>query len=487
MASLRLVLPALLLLATAAAASGQEADTTRLGLDPAVRMATLPNGLRYYIRANRQPDRRAELRLVVNAGSVLEDEDQRGLAHVVEHMAFNGTARFPKQALVDFIEGVGMRFGAHLNASTSFDETVYELQVPTDSTGILPRALDVLQDWAQAVEFEPEEVERERGVVIEEWRLGLGASSRILNRQLPVLFHGSRYAERLPIGDRRTLEIFSRDALVRFYRDWYRPDLMAVIAVGDFDADSVEGMVRERFSTLAGPAAPRPRLVIPVPVVDTALVAVATDPEAPGSRAGVTWRIPAREEGTVAAYRAALVERLRDRMLGDRLAELTTRSDPPFIGAGAGRSSFVRGLPVYSAAVAVADGGLERGVGAVMTEVERASRFGFTATEFERARTELLRGYERAWAERDKTTSMAYVGEYVRHFLEGEPAPGIEAEYDLVRRLLPGIALEEVSAAARQPLSGRGLVLLVSAPEKPGLAVPDGRRLLALVGEVARA
>jgi len=478
----RLVLAALLLAGLGGPAASQTADSLRLGLDPAVRMATLPNGLRYYIRANRQPERRAELRLVVNAGSVLEDDDQRGLAHFVEHMAFNGTARFPKQALVDFIEGVGMRFGAHLNASTSFDETVFELQVPTDSAGILPRAFDVLQDWAGGITFEPEEVERERGVVIEEWRLGLGASSRIFNHQLPVLFHGSRYAERLPIGDRRTLETFGREALVRFYRDWYRPDLMAVIAVGDFSPDSVEAMIRTRFAGLQVPAAPRSRPATPVPVADTALVTVATDPEASGTRANVTWRLEPRDEGTVAAYRTALVERLRDQMLNDRLAELTTRADPPFIGAGAGRSGFVRAVPVYSVGVSVADGGLARGLEATLAEVERASRFGFTDTELERARAEMLRAYERAWAERDKTTSIAYVGEYVRHFLEDEPSPGIAAEFELVRQLLPGITLDEVSAAARQSLEGRGLVLLASAPEKPGLAAPDPAGLLAIVG-----
>ena len=472
---------ALLLVGGGGMLRAQAVDTTgRLGMDPAVRMATLPNGLRYYVRANRQPEQRAELRLVVNAGSVLEDDDQRGLAHFVEHMAFNGTTRFPRQALVDFIEGLGMQFGAHLNASTSFDETVYELQVPTDSAGVLPRAFDVLEDWAQGVRFDPDEVERERGVVIEEWRLGLGAQSRVFNRQLPVLFQGSRYAERLPIGDRRTLETFPRDALLRFYHDWYRPELMAVIAVGDFDVDSVEALIRERFTGLRNPVSPRLRPVIPVPAADTALVAVATDPEATGSRASMTWRVAARDEGTVAAYRAGLAERLRDQMLNDRLGELTTRADPPFIGAGAGRGGFVRGVPVYSLGVAVADGGLEPGLRAALTEAERASRFGFTATEFERAGRDLLRGYERAWAERDKTASPAYVGEYVRHFLMGEPAPGIEAEYGLVQQLLPGITLEEVSALARQVHSGRGQVLLVSAPEKAGLQAPDAAALLAL-------
>jgi zinc protease len=463
-------------------------DTAQtLPVDPAIRIRTLDNGLRYYIRVNPQPERRAELRLVINAGSVLEDDDQRGLAHFVEHMAFNGTARFRKQALVDFIEGLGMRFGAHLNAGTGFDETIYQLQVPTDSAGVLGRAFDILEDWAHAVSFEPEEINRERGVVIEEWRLGLGAESRMQDRQLPVLFRGSRYADRLPIGDRRTLETFPDSALVRYYRDWYRPSLMAVIAVGDFNADSVEAMIRARFAPLRNPPAPRPRTTDTIPVADSTLVAVATDPEASGTRASINWRVPDRPPGTVAAYRAGLVDQLHHAMLNARLAELTQRADPPFIGAGVGQGRLARSAAVFSVGLGVAEGRLVQGVEAAMTEVERARRHGFTETELDRAKEELIRGYERAWAERDKSYSFTYADEYGRNFLEQEPIPGIGVEYDLVRRLVPVAPLEEVNGVTARLAGGsRGRILLVNAPARDGTAAPDPTVLLAVAEQVTR-
>ncbi|HKP30244.1 MAG TPA: insulinase family protein [Gemmatimonadales bacterium] len=461
-------------------------DTTRLPLDPAVRYGKLENGLTWYVRANRYPEHRAELRLVVNAGSVLEDDDQQGLAHFVEHMAFNGTKRFEKQALVDFIEGLGMRFGAHLNASTSFDETIYQLQIPTDSAAVFPRALDILEDWANGISFEPEEIDRERGVVIEEWRLGLGAESRMFDKQLPVLLAGSRYAERLPIGDKETLETFPHAALTRFYRDWYRPDLMAVMAVGDFDADSVAAMIKSRFGALPRRANPRPRPEPAAPMSDTTLVAVATDAEATSSRVTVAWRLPERDPGTVAAFRAMLVSDLHDLILNQRLDELTRRENPPYIGAGAGRGRFVRPVLFASLGVAVQDGGLEAGLGAAETEAERVRQHGFTATELDRAREEFIRAYERAFAEREKTPSSSLIGEYVSNFLEGVPAPGIEKEFDFVKAMIPGITLAEVNAAGREMSGARGRILLVNAPEKEGLAPPDGAALLGVLEGVSK-
>ena len=461
-------------------------DTTRIPLDPAVRQGKLANGLTWYVRANRYPEHRAELRLVVNTGSVLEDDDQRGLAHFVEHMAFNGTKRFEKQALIDFIEGLGMRFGAHLNASTSFDETIYQLQIPTDSAPVLPRALDILEDWARGISFEPEEIDRERGVVVEEWRLGLGAESRMFDKQLPVLLAGSRYAVRLPIGDKKTLETFPHEALTRFYRDWYRPDLMAVMAVGDFDVDSVAGLIQARFAGLTAPSNPRPRIVPGAPMSDTTLVAVATDAEATSSRATVAWRLPEKPQGTVAAFRAMLVSDLHDLILNQRMDELTRRENPPFIGAGAGRGRFVRPVLFTSLGVAVPDGGIERGLEAAATEAERVRRHGFTGTELDRAKEEFLRAYERAFAEREKTPSGALISEYVSHFLERVPAPGIAREFEYVRTMLPGITLAEVNDAGREASGSRGRILLVNAPEKSGLPVPDGAALLAVLEGVTK-
>ncbi len=258
---LRLIPGIFAIVSTVSVAAAQApADTgAQLPLDPAVRIGTLPNGLRYYIRHNTRPEKRAELRLVVNAGSILEDPDQRGLAHFVEHMAFNGTEHFAKQELVDYIERIGMRFGADLNAGTSFDETVYQLQVPTDTLKLLETGIQILQDWAHGVTFDTTEIRKERGVVIEEWRLGQGAQGRILRQQLPVLFRGSRYADRLPIGTKESLETFQPAALTRFYHDWYRPDLMAVVAVGDFDVDQVEGLIKTHLGRIPKAVNPRPR------------------------------------------------------------------------------------------------------------------------------------------------------------------------------------------------------------------------------------
>jgi zinc protease len=228
-------------------------------VDPLITVGTLPNGLRYYIRENRQPQARAELRLVVNAGSVLEDEDQRGLAHFVEHMAFNGSLNFPKQDIGGFMQSLGMRFGAHVNANTSFDETVYHLQIPTSNAAVIGRSLLILEDWARNVSFDPVEIEKERGVILEEWRLGLGASERVQTAQFPLMFKGSRYAERLPIGRPEIIQNATPARLKQFYTDWYRPDLMAVVAVGDFDKSAIEAQIRSRFSTIPRAPAPKPR------------------------------------------------------------------------------------------------------------------------------------------------------------------------------------------------------------------------------------
>ncbi|MGA1496046.1 MAG: M16 family metallopeptidase, partial [Rhodothermales bacterium] len=243
MASLRLPLLLVFFLVFAAPVRSQD----RIPLDPAITTGTLDNGLSYIIRANDTPDNRAELRLVLNAGSILEDDDQLGLAHFVEHMAFNGTASFEEQALVEYLESIGMRFGADINAYTSFDETVYMLEVPTDDAQTLDTGLRILREWAGGIAFDPEEIDKERGVVIEEWRLRQGGANRIVTRQYPVLLNGSRYPERLPIGTEENLRTFDHESLLRYYTDWYRPDLMTVIAVGDFDAQAIESRVQELF------------------------------------------------------------------------------------------------------------------------------------------------------------------------------------------------------------------------------------------------
>jgi zinc protease len=458
----------------------------QLPIDSAVTTGTLPNGLRYYIRANRMPEKRAELRLVVNTGSILEDEAQQGLAHFVEHMAFNGTRNFQKQEIISYLESIGMRFGADLNAYTGFDETVYMLQIPTDSAGPLQKGIQILEEWAHNVTFDPAEIEKERGVVIEEWRLGQGADERLRKQYFPVLFQNSQYARRLPIGQREILESFKPEELTRFYRDWYRPDLMAVIAVGDFDAAAVERLIRQHFGRIPAAATRRDRRVFEVPDHAETLVAIATDPEATNTVVEVDWKLPKAPDGTVDAYRASLVASLYTGMLNDRFAEITQKPNAPFIGAGADRGSLIRSKDAFFLGAAVEQGGVERGLEAVLTEAERVARHGFTATELERAKTNTLRGYEQAYAERGKSESSDYAEEYVRAYLEGEGIPGIAYEYQLVQRLLPTITLAELNALPRSWMSDRSRVLIVTAPQRAGVQLPTREQLLAVFDRVAK-
>jgi len=454
-------------------------------IDPDVIIGTLPNGVRYYIRENHRPAQRAELRLVVNAGSVLEDSTQLGLAHLVEHMAFSGTSRFPKHELTDYLESTGMRFGADLNASTSFDETIYQITVPTDSVHLFETSLDILAEWAHNVSFDPAEIDRERKVVIEEWRLGRGAASRIRDRQFPVLYNDSRYAVRLPIGTLASLQQASRDEVVRFYRDWYRPDLLGVIAVGDFDKARVERMIRERFATIPPAAHPRPRLTYQVPDHDRPAAVVVADPEATSSRVSVSWLKPVRAEVTVADYRERLAEILVDGMFDARLREIVQRPDAPFLGARASGGRAVRSKDIYSLSAVVKDGGIERGLEAVLTESERVTQHGFTPTELDREKKDLLRGMEQAYAERSKTESGEFVDAYVDAYLEGDPIPSIAQDYQLTKALLPSITLDEVNRLARDRTGASAPVVLASAPAKAGIDLPEEKTLLGIVSASA--
>jgi zinc protease len=467
-------------------AQAQSSADSLLPTDPAVTLGSLPNGLRYYIRVNQRPAHRAELRLVVNAGSILEDPDQRGLAHFVEHMAFNGTAHFAKQELVNYIESIGMRFGADLNAGTSFDETVYQLQVPTDSAHIVRKAFQILEDWAHAVSFDTAEIRKERGVVLEEWRLGRGAEQRMLDQELPVIFRGSRYAERLPIGTPECIRQCPPEAIRRFYATWYRPDLMAVVAVGDFDPKVIEGLIRERFGSIPAPTAPRARERITVPARGAAEVFVASDPEATSTSVSVFLLRPGGQRGTVSTWRAELLEQLAAGIVNERLYELTRKANPPFIGAGAGRGELVRTVEAFSFGAAVPDSGVRRGLEGVLTELERAGRHGFTAPELERARRETLRGLEQAFTERDKTESASLTGEYVEHYLTGAAIPGIVYDYARAQVVVPGVTLADLNAVAKQWLAGAP-VILINTPQKNRAAVPTPETLLGLFAAVKRA
>jgi zinc protease len=450
-------------------------------VDPRITVGTLPNGMRYYIRKNARPAGRAELRLAVKAGSILEDDDQRGLAHFVEHMAFNGTEHFPKQDVVAFLQSTGMRFGAHINANTSFDQTIYQLQIPTDKTEVIDRSLLILEDWARAVSFEPEEIEKERGVILEEWRTGLGASARMLEAQLPVLLKGSRYAERMPIGKPDIIRTFPYDRLKKFYTDWYRPDLMAVIIVGDFDPAVVEPMIRAHFGQIAMPASPRPRPTYDVPEYPGTRYSVATDPEAGRTTVSVSTTMAARDQTTVGAYRQGTLERMFAGLLNARLSELGQKPDAPFLDAGTSRSLFVQAAEMTSLQALVADGGVEKGLAALFTENARVAQFGFTQTELDRYRQAIMQSYAQLAVTREEHLSDSLADEFVRNFMQDEPIPGIAYENALVQRFLPEITLAEVNALARDWMPDRNRVVAVSAPKREGLAVPDETALAAVI------
>ena len=453
-------------------------------VDPRITLGQLPNGLRYYIRANGRPSARAELRLVVDVGSAAEDEDQLGLAHFIEHMAFNGSRNFKQQDLISFMESIGMRLGPGVNANTGLDETVYMLHVPTDNREAMRKAFLFLSDVASGLTFDPTAVDKERGVIIEEWRQGLGADARMRDRQLPILLRGSRYGERLPIGTKESLQNFKPEALRRFYTDWYRPDLMAVIAVGDFDKAAVERLIREQFTSLTVPPQPRPRPAFPVPDHPETRFAIATDPEATATVVTVYNMLPLRDQTTVGAYRQMQVERLYTRMLNVRLSDLTLKGEPPFVQAAADRGLFVRTKEAAMLAALVREDGIERGLDALVTESARAARFGFSAAELERAKRDTLRLYENAFAERDKEESADLAAEYIRSFTQQEPIPGITYEYGLVRRFVPEITVDEINKVARE-WAGGSRVVLVNAPQKAGLVVPDSAKLAAVIKTAA--
>ena len=458
--------------------------STPIPVNPAVKIGVLDNGIKYLILVNHKPENRAELRLVVNVGSVLEADDQRGLAHFAEHMAFNGTEHFEKQEIIDYLESIGTRFGADLNAYTSFDETVYMLRIPTDSSEIVEKAFLILEDWAKGITFSDEEIDKERGVVIEEWRRGQGAEMRMFNKQLPILFKDSRYAERLPIGTKESLENFSNDAVRRFYKDWYRPELMSVIAVGDFDPDVIESLIHRNFGRVPKSENVKTREIFRIPDHTETLTAIASDPEATGSRIAIYYKMDPKEQNSHGAYREGIITNLYNNMLNSRFRELTTKPDAPFLYGFSAQGRFVRTKEVYFLGAGVGDNGIYKGVKALLTEAERIARFGFTKTELERNKVSIMRNMEKAYLERDKTDSRSYASEYIRHFLVGEPIPGIAYEYELYKQYLPGISVKEINELARSWLPDENRVVLINLPEKEGIEAVNESDLLALFSSV---
>lgn len=454
-----------------------------LPLDPKVKTGKLENGLTYYIRQNKKPEQKVELRLVLNAGSINEDDDQQGLAHMAEHMAFNGTKNFKKNEIISFLQDIGVGFGNDLNAYTSFDQTVYILPIPTSKPGNLEKGFQVLEDWAHNVTYVDEDIDNERAIILEESRLGKGANDRMFRKIYPGLFAGSKYGSRLPIGVDSIIKNFKHDAIRRYYRDWYRPDLMAVIVVGDIEPTKAEEMIRKHFSSLTNPANPRKRELAEMPAYKSSDAVVVTDKEATSYSFGIYY--PAYKENpsvTIGDYRDDLKQQLFISMMNQRLQELTQKENPPFIFASTGFGSFARGYESFNAFGSTGTGDVSKGMNALLDEIERVKRYGFTTSELERAKKNMMAFYEREYNNRDKTESGNYVEEYINHFLEQEPSPGIEKEFEYVKALMSGITLEEVNAVSKKFKDQTNRFVFALGPDpKPGEVLPEPKDLLAMM------
>lgn len=463
----------LLLLAFPLSISAQDLKGDNpIPFDPTVKTGKLENGLTYYIKKNAKPENKVDLRLVINAGSILENDDQQGLAHFMEHMCFNGTKRFPKNKLVDYLQSIGVKFGQHLNAYTSFDETVYFLPIPSDDPEKLEKGFQIIEDWAFNAVLTPEEIDKERGVVLEEYRLGLGANKRMMGRFMPKMMHNSHYAERLPIGKKEILENFKYDKLISFYKDWYRPNLMSVIVVGDIDVVAMEKKIKDHFSSYKNPKNEKPRKVYDVPNHKETFVAVESDKEASMTQVQLVYKDYDTPKPIVNIndFRDYLIEGLYATLINNRLNELTNSPTPPFtFGYSYHGETWARTKEAYqSFAMSQEDKQLEA-LKTLLTENERAKKFGFTQSELDRAKAENLAGMETAYNDRDKTDSENFVSELQGHFLTKEPVPGIVWTFETLKKLLPTIELKDVNGLVKDYIKEDNRVVILTGPEKEGL------------------
>ncbi|MCC7402178.1 MAG: insulinase family protein [Chitinophagaceae bacterium] len=458
--------------------SAQFKLTDPLPADPAVRIGKLSNGLTYYIEKNTRPEKKLELRLAVNAGSILEDKDQQGLAHFMEHMNFNGSKHFPKNELVDYLQKVGVKFGADLNAYTGFDETVYILPISTEDPEVVEKGFTVLEDWAGNNLLDKTEIDKERGVVLEESRLNKGAQQRMMKQYFPRLMNGSKYAERLPIGKDSIIKTFKPAVLERFYKQWYRPDLMAVIVVGDIDPALAEQKIKAHFSGFKNPVAEKLRPAItPIKARTKPEAMVLTDDETTTTVLQVyNYITPSKKIKTWGNYRESIKKDLVNDLINLRLEELTQKENPPFVYGYTGVNQFIRGYDAFISAAVLGNNTTEEAINALMGETERARKFGFLADELERAKASMLNASEQAANEKNKTLSSTLVATYVSNFLEGEPIPGAENRYKFLKQILPGITLKEINGiAAGMPTSNNAFALVTAPSEMKGKLPSDAK------------
>ena len=461
--------------------------------DPAVRKGRLDNGMSYYIRHNEKPKQQADFYILHNVGAIQEEDSQQGLAHFLEHMAFNGTKNLPGKQLIQYLETVGVKFGANLNAATSWDYTQYNISdVPTTRQGIIDSAMLILHDWSHFIALQPDEIDSERGVIMEELRTRENAQWRSVIKLLQALGQGTRYAERNLIGYLDGLKSFGHDQLEAFYHKWYRPDLQAVVIVGDIDVDRVEADLKKLMSDIPAPAADAARKeVITVPDNDEPIISIFTDPEMTSSQANIFYKRPAMPiemANTVSAEMISIICSYIDIMGNNRLSEIAMQPDAPFTGAGLSASGALGMIPTLDLAAVMLrteDGKLARGIEAALTEVEKIRRYGFTQGEFERAQSDLMRSSERQYANRNDQTNVWYVRRYLNAYRKNDPMPDAESEWQLDSLLIQSLNVQTVNAVARQIFTEQNQVIKIDAPVKEGAAVPTEAEVLAIRKRVA--
>lgn len=483
---LRLIIFFLFVSASSSFAQQNLNDT--LPIDPNVKIGKLSNGLTYYVRQNKKPEQKVELRLLVNAGSILEDDNQQGLAHFSEHMAFNGTTHFKKNDIISFLQSIGVGFGNDLNANTGFDRTLYILPIPTDKPENIDKGFEILEDWAHNVTYDTDDIDGERPVVLEESRLGKGANDRMFRKIYPDVFAGSLYANRLPIGLDSIVKNASYETIRKFYKDWYRPDLMAVIVVGDIDPNKAEDLIKKYFAGLTNPENERPRIHPGMPAYEKDKAQVVSDKEATSYTTIVNYSAePIHTVVTLEDYKKDLTKEIFTTLFNQRLRELTQKENPPFVYAFTDFGSFAQGYESFSASIGTGSNDSATGLKAFEEELERVKKYGFTKPELDRAKSNMLNQMDKTFNERNKTESADYVSEYVDNFLTKEPIPGVENEDKIYKELLPQISIDDINAIIKTLQENPKQFIALLGPEPaPGKELPSVDDLLAVAASAEK-
>lgn len=459
-------------------------------MDPNVRVGQLDNGLTYYIRKNNLPAERVDFYIAQKVGSIQEEADQRGLAHFLEHMCFNGTTHFPGDALKQYLERIGVKFGENLNAYTSVDETVYNINnVPVNTPGAIDSCLLILHDWSNDLTLDPKEIDKERGVINEEWRTRMSAMQRFQEKMLPAMFAGTKYATCFPIGTMEVVMNFKPQTLRDYYEKWYRPDLQGIVVVGDIDVDAIEAKIKTVFADIPAQPNAAKREYYPVSDNEEPIVVIGQDKEQPYIQAFIFNKheaVPNEQKTSVAYLMQNYAVSLIGSMLNARLNELTQTANPPYVYAGAYDGNFfvAKTKGAFTGVVVCKEDAVDSGIATLLREVERARKFGFTEGEYQRARAEYLRQLESAYNERDKRKNVEYVNEYVRHFLDNEPTPGIEYEYTTLNQIAPMIPLQALNMMMQELVQDNNKVVAVFGPEKEGIKLPTEAEIKKILQDV---